>query len=228
MTNKKETSGVLGGEKWTAGRRRPRRHRFVCVRNFQVIQICNQQSDHHNITWHHVTLSQVTPQHHSTSLPFVSPFCRISKRFLPLQVSFEKVSHEMRFERSGHETFTLHFRRFRRMSLFSCFFFDLSCNLLGKSCFFSSDTESWMVKRRIFGVTDQKSPGIPLSLRNWGRWFYQLRPCWASIGACYPWSETLLARTKASQISCFNSLRWIQPFGGMVQLMCSWDEFAIS
>ena len=108
MTNKKETSGVFGGKKWTAGRRRPRRHRFVCVRNFQVIQICDQQSGHHNITWHHVTLSQVMPQHHSTWLPLFHRFAEFPKDFCLFKFHLRK-SPTKCVLRDGHETLTLHF-----------------------------------------------------------------------------------------------------------------------
>lgn len=118
---KRKPQGVFGAEKWTAGRRRPRQHRFVCVGNFQVIQICNQQI---RSPQHHMTSCCIKPGHARASqhiTTFVSPFCRISKRFLPLQVSFEKVSHEMRFERSGHETFTLHFWSFAGCLYFHVF-----------------------------------------------------------------------------------------------------------
>ncbi len=54
---------------------------------------------------------------------------------------------------------------------------------------------------------------------------WQLRPCSASTGACQPWSETS-QRTNTSQIGCFNSLRWIQPFGGMKRC-CSRDKLKL-
>ena len=99
---------------------------------------------------HHMTSCHVKPGHAPASqhiTTFVSPFCRISKRFLPLQVSFEKVSHEMRFESWARNVHLAFLEVFAGILSFHVFFFDLSCNLLGKSCFFSSDTESWMVKR---------------------------------------------------------------------------------
>ena len=99
------------------------------------------------------------------------------------------------------------------------FFFEAGCNLARQKLlcrFFHRELDG--AKGPNLWSEKDLSRAYPLSLNQLGalvlsKFSRQLRPCWASIGACYPWSVTLAPRTKASQISCFNSLRWIQPFG---------------
>lgn len=67
-------------------------------------------------------LSQVTPQHHSTSLPLFHRFAEFPKDFCLFKFHFLRKSPTKCVLRDGHETFTLHFWRFSQDVFIFMFF----------------------------------------------------------------------------------------------------------
>lgn len=94
----------------------------------------------------------------------------------------------MRFERWARNVDLAFLEVFAGCLYFHVFFRGRLFFLLGKKLFFvGPDTESWMVdfhESLELRTLSRMYPPVPSQLGGVG--FIQLRPCWASIGACYP------------------------------------------